>query len=127
MINYIQLGIQTRELRSATKRQSHLQKGIKCHICREVLEKFMLFVCMNYSSCKVALCMMCMKRNFKKESKKDHINKNRDNWVCYSCRGMCKCIHCENSIKMDIAILRASSRDVVPKKYKLSQEESLGI
>ncbi len=100
----------SRTLRSATKGKlvaaREPKKPMKCHVCRERMESFKLVACANFASCHHAFCFGCLDRHFKAETKKERIRKGAQNWVCFACRGVCRCPRCKLEVRREIDQLR---------------------
>ena len=101
---------QTRVLRSSVIGTNQpYDKKRKCHICRERVNNYRLRRCENYTTCHGAFCIICLDRYFKERFRKEKLRDICGTWICFLCRGICKCQRCKNSLEKELLELTTTN------------------
>jgi len=112
----------SRSLRSTTKPKIQNSCSdatlVKCHKCRERKEKSKIVACINYLKCHHAFCFGCLDRYFKNETKREHIKTNGEGWVCFVCRGICKCEKCKLLLVKELSLINNELECEEPRNKK---------
>ena len=77
----------------------------RCHLCRQKLEMTMVVSCSSETICRHSFCWRCLEKYHKTEVKKERIKKGSRNWICFVCRGTCKCDRCKADLAKDLELL----------------------
>ena len=85
------------------QRRKSRSTQIKCHYCRLANKSVKIIPCVNYQDCHHAFCHNCIKSHFKKKGKPERIIPN--GWVCYICRGMCRCDRCHLELVKELSLI----------------------
>jgi len=64
-------------------------KKVRCHYCRSNYKDRAYIICSCYPVCLCGFCFNCLKEVFKIDVK--DISKD---WICFVCKGVCKCNRC---------------------------------
>jgi len=99
---------QDMELRTKKRRRVEGTKGkkkLKCHFCRNKKTQTGIVICLNYSICHHAFCYDCITKYFKNKEKRKQTIISPKNWVCFTCRGLCRCERCKLDLIKELSIL----------------------
>jgi hypothetical protein len=123
--------VEMRTLRSSDKKKLYLtsskKKQMKCHLCREKQELISLVKCKNSPNCHHSFCFKCLNKFFKAEIKKEHIKTSNKNWVCFVCRGMCKCVRCIQELRRELAQIDGEEVENSTHSPKASSTEKIAM
>eukprot|EP00826_Nyctotherus_ovalis_P014992 TRINITY_DN14224_c0_g1_i2.p1 TRINITY_DN14224_c0_g1~~TRINITY_DN14224_c0_g1_i2.p1 ORF type:complete len:212 (+),score=18.04 TRINITY_DN14224_c0_g1_i2:148-783(+) len=100
---------EVRQLRSA-RTNPGVSKKLKCHLCRQKKDVGKLLVCTNFHLCHHAFCYDCIARTFRAKAKYlSYLKEDEGAWPCFTCRGLCKCSRCKQSLIDELNFLKESN------------------
>ena len=92
-----------RDLKNVEETKS--RQKLKCHFCRQRKDIIALVICLNYKECHHAFCYECISKHFKNKETRKIPKIAKNNWVCFTCRGLCRCDRCKLDLIKELSFL----------------------
>ena len=94
-----------RDLKKIAKEK--LKQTPKCHYCRKRKGNAGIIPCINYNECHHAFCHECISKYFRNRETRKVPKIIRDNWVCFTCKGLCHCDRCKIDLVKELSLTSA--------------------